>query len=157
MRAVLWFLASNSSFVQSGWTEPDWGSMIASGGAHGLYGPPLAVWHRWQSKIERGMQYLAACIFDPRSSLGITMLLLFIQKFYFILLMERFLKQPARFYCQGEIQMLIGSSTRGSICMRCLPMIGFVAAGLLLLLLCTAQADDGGDIQVLTIADYIGD
>ncbi len=53
--------------------------------------------------------------------------------------------------------MLIGSSTRDSISMRCLPMIGFVAAGLLLLLLCTAQADDGGDGQVLTIADYIGD
>ncbi len=43
-------------------------------------------------------------------------------------------------------------------------MIGFAAAGLLLLLLCTAQADDGGndgdggrDVEMLTIADYTGD
>jgi hypothetical protein len=60
-------LSYNSSSVQSGWTGPDWGSKIAS--AHGLYGPPLAVWHRWQSKIERGLRYLAACIFDSRPSL----------------------------------------------------------------------------------------
>ena len=77
-----------------------------------------------------------------------------------MLLMERFLKLPAVFCYHGEIRMLTGSLARGFVLSRCLPMIGFIAAGLLLLFLCTAQADDSGDdgsVKMLTIADSTGD
>ena len=77
-----------------------------------------------------------------------------------MLLMERFLKLPAVFCYHGEIRMLTGSLAGGRVLSRCLPMIGIVAAGLLLLFLCTAQADDGGDdgsVEMLTIADSTGD
>ena len=53
--------------------------------------------------------------------------------------------------------MHIGSLLRRLILLKYLPMIGIAAAGLLLLLFCTAQAIDDGDVEVLTIADYTGD